>query len=181
MIFCRQGKKQHTLLNIKIKNTLVEQVQNFDFLGFTLKQNLSWGSHIDKVSYKISRCIGILRKLRFYLPEFTLKSIYNSLLLPHLTYGILAWGGNTLHLWKLQKKAVRIIKNKKCNSHTDPIFKSLNYLKVDDICGRTSGSGFSDVTVRVGAQKLKAIFFLTSFIHHKCQCTSVRTCVTERV
>ena len=133
MIFCRQGKKQHTLLNIKIKNTLVEQVQNFDFLGITLNQNLSWGSHIDKVSYKISRCIGILRKLRFYLPEFTLKSIYNSLLLPHLTYGILAWGGNTLHLWKLQKKAVRIIKNKKYNSHTDPIFKSLNYLKVDDI------------------------------------------------
>ena len=83
MIFCRQGKKQHTLLNIKIKNTLVEQVQNFDFLGITLNQNLSWRSHIE-VSYKISRCIGILRKLRFYLPEFTLKSIYNGLL-----------GGNT--------------------------------------------------------------------------------------
>ena len=71
--------------------------------------------------------------MRFYLSEITLKSIYNSLLLPHLTYGILVSGGNTLHLWKLQKKAVRIITNKKYNSHTDPIFKSLNYLKVDDI------------------------------------------------
>ena len=94
MIFCRQGKKQHTLLNIKIKNTLVERVQHFDFLGITFNQNLSWGSQIDKVSYKISRYIGILHKLRFYSPEFTLKSIYNSLLLPHLTFGILAWGGN---------------------------------------------------------------------------------------
>ena len=30
-------------------------------------------------------------------------------------------------------------------------------------------------------KKPKDIFFLTRFIHHKCQCTSVRTSVTERV
>ena len=79
----------------------------------------------------MSRYVGILHKLRLYLPEFTLESIYNSLLLPHLTYYILAWDANTLYFCKLKKKAVRIIK--KIRSHTDPIFKRLNYYKVDDI------------------------------------------------
>ena len=62
MIFCRQGKKQHTLLNIKIKNTLV---QNFDFLGITLNQNLSWRSHIDKAFFLL--LIGLRTRRRCYL------------------------------------------------------------------------------------------------------------------
>ena len=43
---------------------------------------------------KIARSIGILYKVKNILPEYILKTLYNSLLLPHLTYGILAWGNN---------------------------------------------------------------------------------------
>ena len=36
-------------------------------------------------------------------------------------------------LFKLQKKVVRIISNNKYNAYTDPIFKYLNILKLNDI------------------------------------------------
>ena len=62
-----------------------------------------------------------------------LLAIYNSLILSHLHYGILCWGFQGHHLFKLQKRAVRTICKKKYNDHTDPLFKELKLLKVMDI------------------------------------------------
>ena len=61
-----------------------------------------------------------------------LLTIYNSLITPYLNYGLLAWGSQIDKLFKLQKKAVRIITNASFNSHTDPLFKQLNLLKVGE-------------------------------------------------
>ena len=40
---------------------------------------------------KISKTCGILAKLKYLLPRSTLLLVYNSLLLPHLTYSALIW------------------------------------------------------------------------------------------
>ena len=50
-----------------------------------------------------------------------------------LHYASLCWGFNTKRVFKLQKKAVRIISKSKYNSHTDPIFRKLKLLKMNDI------------------------------------------------
>ena len=66
-----------------------------------------------------------------------MRILYFSLVHPHLTYGILAWGNATLTTLKktetLQKRAIRAINNKKFNSHTDPLFKRSGILKLSDI------------------------------------------------
>ena len=59
--------------------------------------------------------------------------MYNSLVLSHLNYGILLWGFNGERIFKLQKKVVRVITLNKYNAHTDPIFRNLNILKLNDI------------------------------------------------
>ena len=59
--------------------------------------------------------------------------IYNSLILSRINYGFLAWGYNSERIFKLQKKAVRLITLAKFNAHSEPIFKSLILLKVQDI------------------------------------------------
>lgn len=59
--------------------------------------------------------------------------LYNSLIVPHLQYGILVWGYQIGRLAKTQKKAIRIITASKYNSHTEPLFKKLNLLKIQDI------------------------------------------------
>ena len=85
------------------------------------------------MSTKVSRTLGSLSRLKKYLPGNILRLLYNSLVLPHLQYGILIWGFKPGRLFKLQKRAVRIITNSKYNAHTDPIFRRLNLLKLDDI------------------------------------------------
>ena len=63
----------------------------------------------------------------------TLRTIYNSLILPHINYSILVWGFKSSRIFKLQKRAVRMESCSKYNAHTEPLFKSWNLLKVEDI------------------------------------------------
>ena len=71
------------------------------------------------------------------MPLNILRIIYNSLVLPHLNYGILLWrrqAKQTEQMQVIQKRAVRILTGSKYNSHTEPLFKQTNRLKVNDIC-----------------------------------------------
>ena len=71
-------------LNISVNNNLIDQVDEFNFLGITIDQSVTWVSHIRRISLKISRVIGILRKLKRTFPQYLLRTIYNSLIDPHL-------------------------------------------------------------------------------------------------
>ena len=129
----RQRNIENLIPNLLINNYHIEKVAEFNFLGITLDEHLNWNNHIQKICNKISRNIGCLSKLKNYLPLFTLKLLYSSLILPYLQYGILLWGFKCDRIFKLQKKAVRSITRSKYNAHTGPIFKGLELLKIEDI------------------------------------------------
>jgi hypothetical protein len=132
MIFHTPHRKL-TPLEIKIDNVCIERVKNFNFLGLMLNENMTWTDHINKIANKISRSLGILNRLKHFLPMKTKILIYSSLILSHLNFGILAWGYKCNRIVKLQKKAIRILSISKYNAHTEPLFKKLNLLKVEDI------------------------------------------------
>ena len=118
MIFHKPQKKIPKL-SLNINNIEIEKVQNFTFLGLTIDENLSWKSHIMKTGGKIAKIIGIMSRLKHFIPRNILLSIYNALILPHLNYSLLTWGyGNLNRLIKLQNKAVRIISNSPYLAHT---------------------------------------------------------------
>ena len=85
MVF-RMPQKKIIQPNIKIYGSNIEFVENFIFLGITINNKLNWNSHINKVTNKISKTVGILNKLRSFLPSDVLQTIYNTLILPHLIY-----------------------------------------------------------------------------------------------
>ena len=59
--------------------------------------------------------------------------IYNSLILLHMHYSLLAWGTNCTSTELLQKKAIRIINFKSPLAHTELILKGMNQLKLHDL------------------------------------------------
>ena len=88
MIFFKHPKKLSNP-NITVNNTIIEQVDHFNYLGITLDQNIIYiiyhaSPHIDKVSIKISRVTGLLRKLQHIFPKHILITIYNSLIHSYL-------------------------------------------------------------------------------------------------
>ena len=43
-------------------------------MGFCIDENLSWGTHINELSKKLSRANGVLTKLRYFAPKKNIKS-----------------------------------------------------------------------------------------------------------
>ena len=62
-------QKQIQHLSIKIGTTSIEQVNNLNFLGIVINSNLKWNNHTNNISYKCTRVIGILNKLKQVLPN----------------------------------------------------------------------------------------------------------------
>ena len=135
MIFRYSQRSPNTIpkLHLKIENTTIEKVQSFNFLGLTVNENLSWKDHINNIGRIISKTIGIMRRVKRLVNSSILLKIYNSLILSRFHYGILCWGFDCHNLFNLQKKAIRVIYKTKYNSHTDPLFKKANLLKIKDI------------------------------------------------
>ncbi len=102
MIF-HTGKKKVQRLILKIGNVNIERVSDFNFLWLTLDEHLTWKWDINKWSNKISQCMGILNRLKCFLPIQTKVLIYNSLILSHLNFAILLWGLKCDKIFKLQK------------------------------------------------------------------------------
>lgn len=124
-----------TNIEISINNTRLEKVDEFNFLGLTINKDLDWTSHINALTTKLNRNIGIIRRLRYIdeVPFKILKTLYYALIHPHLTYMLLAWGYDCDSIELEQRKVIRIINGKHYLAHTDPLYKDSNILKLSDI------------------------------------------------
>ena len=130
-------------LELKIGNTTIERVgQKFPskstkFLGIHLDDHLTWKHHISYINSKIRKTVFAMNQSKRYLPETSLIHLYLTLVQPYLTYGIQIWGSaNSSALQKtiiIQKRAMRIINTAKYNSHTEPLFKKCEILKLPDL------------------------------------------------
>ena len=119
--------------DIIIDDTEVDIVSDFKLLGITVNKHLKWTTHIENISIKVSKYIGVLNRLKHTLPPRILYILYNTLILPHFNYGLLLWGHDNTRLHKLQKRALRTITNSKYNSHTEPLCKLLGIIKLPDL------------------------------------------------
>ena len=123
-------------VDIILDKTKLKRVDKTKFLGVTIDENLSWKNHIDGITKTISRNIGMINKLKFIIPERILHTLYCTLVLPYINYGILIWGKacktylEKIH--KLQKWAVRIISNSHYRSHSAPLFQKHDILNIYD-------------------------------------------------
>ena len=117
--------------SLTINDAEIERVNTFNFLGITL-ENATWKSHISILSNKISKYSGILNRLKHYLPLHIMRMLYCSLVNLHL-YGILVWRYECHRLEKIHKRIIRIISVSKYNTHTQPLFKALDLLKLKDM------------------------------------------------
>ena len=82
----------HPTYNLEINNEKIKCVKEFNFLGIVLDEHLSWKPHIKKVRAKVCQTIGVIKRVRNTLPLIGLRSLYNSLVLPHLNFGLKLWG-----------------------------------------------------------------------------------------
>ena len=127
---------------LSIDDTEVKEVSTFKFLGITVDQNLTWKNHVDDFAKKCSRTcsIGILYKVKQFLPESALLSLHYTLFLSHINYGITVWSSaNSVVKNRLHKRALRAVSNSEYRSHSNPLFIKYRQLKISDKCNHNIG------------------------------------------
>jgi len=140
-----EEKKTHLPDNfsIKINNEPLERVEQSKFLGVIIDAGCTWQPHVQYLSKKIAKSIGILSLARQTLNKKTLTQLYYSFIYPYLLYCNIIWGkAAETHIWpifKLQKIAIRIINNIPRRDSTIKFFFTNKILRVPEIHKYTIG------------------------------------------
>ena len=128
---------QFDIADIHMNGIKIDYSSSLRFLGVIIDDNLKFNLHINEINKKISKNIGVIYRLKEYVPNSTLIAVYRSIIECYLNYSNLVFGNCFLaHISSLfisQKKAVRIITNNPPLTHTNPLFLDLKILKVSDL------------------------------------------------
>ena len=107
---------------------MIQILNVYNLLIFSkLSDNMSWTNHVLSIKKKISYVISILYRLKNTFPLDVLKTLYKSLVLSYINYGLLLWGIEVKKLEIIQKRAIRLITGSNYVAHTEPLCIHLVY------------------------------------------------------
>ena len=99
-----KSQKNVTPLNLSIDDIPIDSVDEFNYLGIILHERLTWKNHINMVTNKIAKVSGILNRLKHIFPQNVLLSLYHTLIIFQINYGMLLWGSDIIR-WEDAKGA----------------------------------------------------------------------------
>ena len=129
-----RGKVKESF-DIKVASSSLEVNTVAKYLGVLIDNQLSWKNQITAVANKLSIVTGILGKLKRYVPQNVLKTVYHSIGYPHLLYGISNWGNAAkkyLNVIQVQQnKIIKILtKSSTLRFRLAPLYNQLSLLKI---------------------------------------------------
>ena len=155
--------------NGKNKCVRLESKAYIKYLGVLIDKNLSEKYYIDSIVTKISKNIGLIAKLRHFVPRPILWNIYKSLIHPYLTYGLAAWGkACTTYLNKiliLQKRALRLLYFADWHDPAIPLFLEANVLPITFLYYESVSTLMEDINNNKALTNMLKLFHKTSSIH----------------
>ena len=113
----RVGRPKHKLLHLyTLHNQNLSETDCAKYLGVTITSDLQWNQHINNITNKANRILGLLRR-NLRIPSQTIKTrAYQSLVRPHLEYASTVWDPHTQkNIYKLdiiQRRAARYTCNR---------------------------------------------------------------------
>lgn len=144
-----------------INSVILDRVNTIKDLGLVLDNKLNFLSHIDYIASKAYSMLGFLkRNSTEFNDPFTLVSLYNCLVRPHLEYCCVIWNptyhSHILRIEKIQKNFTRYC------------FIKLNWgFERPEYATRCALFGLSSLEVR---RKMFSVIFIRDLIHNQIQC-----------
>ena len=130
------AKLDHLSINLIAQGTAVEQVGAQKLLGVILDQSLNFNEHVKQLCKKLSQRIAVLRKIRRYLPIGERILYFNTMIKQTMLYGLTVWTScateNINKVFKLQKRAARVILEADTRANSVDLFKKLDWIPFYD-------------------------------------------------
>jgi hypothetical protein len=117
-------------IQIKIETKNITTTNEIKFLGLIIDNKLSWKGHIEHITPKLNSACYCIRAVKPFVSYNTLKIIYYSYFHSIMAYGLPFWGSCTesIKIFKLQKKVIRIIMGCKGNQSCRELFTKMRIL-----------------------------------------------------
>ena len=122
---------------IIINDVTIQRVQATTFLGVLTDESLNWKNHIKMVISKLSKVASVIYKVSHCIDHSSMRTLYCSLVLPHLMYCCEIWGNtyvtNIKCITLIHKRVIRLIHGASRWDHTNNLFYEYRILKFNDI------------------------------------------------
>ena len=96
-----------------LTNTVLQEVPSYTYLGVDISKDLTWNSHVDRISSKANRTLGFLRRNLYLCPPHIKDMAYKTLVRPILDYCSSVWDPHTQtlinQLEAIQNRAARFV------------------------------------------------------------------------
>ena len=158
------------LLAIRVDSHTIKRVRKAKYLGIIMDEKLTWEDHIDYISLKIKRNIGIMRRERGDIPKTSLILLYKTLVEPYLGYCNTTWGtcSSSLldKLQALQNRAARTVANVKYEgTYHARLLKELDWLNVRELIEYDTASLVYRIENDLAPTHMKNMFMKSSEMH----------------
>ena len=105
--------------------------QGYKYLGVEIDQSFTWRDHVDEITKKASGGIGVLRRIRHFIPYHTLITMFKSIVLSYFHYCSIVWGscgeGMRNRLQTLQNRAARVVTSSSYDRRSVEILDELGW------------------------------------------------------
>ena len=119
-------KMEEDVITLYYNNTQTIRTTVVKYLGVTLDDSLNFKNHLSALQSKIARSIGILFRLRQFMPRSVLLMLYYSFVHAHLLYALPIWASKyPTYLKKTASTSKQANKNNLRNSATRIYHKTL--------------------------------------------------------
>ena len=136
LIFHSKRKKLEYNIKIKINGQRIFPSSSVKYLGLYVDEYLEWSKHCDVLSPKLSRALGMLSRIRHFVPKETLHNIYHAIFSSILNYGSIVWGqksnNSVQRIEKLQNRALRVLNFAQFQAHSMPLYQNSKIIKFLD-------------------------------------------------
>ena len=122
-------------MSLSIFDCDLDSVNKLKYSGIMLASEFTWSDHVEYVISKVNQRLGLLRKIKPFLPFIARLLFYNSLVLPVFDYGDLLWGDKSnvtlmKDLQVLQNRAAKIILDRPLYSSATNDLVTLKWLNL---------------------------------------------------
>ena len=146
------------------------------YLGVLIDKNLNWKAHIHHINLKLAKGLGMIAKIRHFIPSSVLRNIYHAFIHAHINYATLNWGSaaptNLEPIKVSMRKAVHLMAFQDRDAHSEPPFQQFNILNFDDSYRLEVAKFMHDISHNKLQQSFLSMFSLVKERHSRVFCSS---------
>ena len=122
-------------MHFMICNDVIERVECYKYLGVWFDSLLKWDVNVTGICKKVSQRIGLVSRLRKFVPLKTTKLLATSLAIPYFDYCNLVWYNcvqcSKSKLQVLYNRLARVVLNEDPRTHISDMFNFLGWKTLD--------------------------------------------------